>query len=664
MQTFLQRFARTPLGDVFADNSPVSAFDPSLDWLDLPPKPFLDYVRSAQRTPYDGVPSDPAAYRDNTTFLCAQAHRIWLTVKQLELHLADSPSFVMLDLGAYPFAIDQAVRGFLHRRCRILATVAQRLSAESIACLAADQVELLPVNLDPRVKVEDPLPGMTDYLPLAGNSVDLVLLAHVIEHLYHPIQILREAVRVLRPGGKLLLTTDHGMLIGGLLNYLNNGAYLHEPVQSTAAMVFSEWRGHVRFYTEGDLRALLEAAGAGVVDCQLREVLYHSVPEEFFVAPNTSLPRWRVNLLQEFPPLRNEVLIVAQKGGTVENRVSNPFDRAANSAELECLDQQYAAGTCDLARATLLDFMFGSRLLHGRWPTRTELAGYARNPPARGLDELVHNLLSSREFQARALGVQLERPGPGCIIMTETEGGLRFFFSAQDTFVGFPVAVGVFEPDVRAALDRLVRPGMNCLDVGANLGYYSVRLAAVVRQAGGKVFSFEPDPFSYSLLLRNRAENRMEDAIVPFNVACGDEDSEVDLYPDPNPSNFGGTRVEKPGSETVSEQPGGTIPLRRIDDLVPPDMPVHLVKMDIEGFEPFALLGMRRILSAHRPALVCEFAAARLRLHGEDTPARFLNDLAALGYTVYQAEAFGRGELAPFQYQEAACQFVNLVCLP
>ena len=114
---------------------------------------------------------------------------------------------------------------------------------------------------------------MTDALPLADDSVDLVLFAHVIEHLYHPIQILQEAFRVLKPGGKLLLTTDHGFLLGGLLNYLNDGEFVHEPVQETAAMVFHEWRGHVRFYTEGDLRKLLESAGGGVVDSALHEVL-------------------------------------------------------------------------------------------------------------------------------------------------------------------------------------------------------------------------------------------------------------------------------------------------------------------------------------------------------------------------------------------------------
>ena len=69
---------------------------------------------------------------------------------------------------------------------------------------------------------------------------------------------------------------------------------------------------------------------------------------------------------------------------------------------------------------------------------------------------------------------------------------------------------------------------MNCIDIGANFGFFSVTMAAAVGKEG-KVYSFEPEPFNYSLLLRNRAENRMEDIITPFNVACGDEDGEAAL---------------------------------------------------------------------------------------------------------------------------------------
>ncbi|MGQ9663602.1 MAG: FkbM family methyltransferase [Kiritimatiellia bacterium] len=505
---------------------------------------------------------------------------------------------------------------------------------------------------------------MTDYLPLADNSVDFILFAHVIEHLYHPIQILRELVRVLKPGGKILLTTDHGMLLGGLLNYLNNGSYLHEPVETTAAMVFDEWRGHVRFYTAADLKTLLEAAGARVLECRHYEVLYNSVPEEYFVEPFVKIPRWRAQLLTEFPPLRNEVMILAEKGPHSSLRIENPLDATANASELADLARDFNSMQCNLERATLLDLALGSRLLLGRWPTPAEIRRFRENPPRRGVDDLVRLWLESPEFAARGLGVQLERPGPSCIIMTETAEGLRFFFSAQDTFVGFPIAVGVFEPDVRAAIDRLIQPGMNCIDVGANIGYHTLRMAAVVSRDGGRVFSFEPDPFSFSLLLKNLKENRLEHAVVPFQYACGDEDGEVDLFRDLNPSNFGGAHTRKPGQWSPSVESIAKVPMRRLDGVLPDHVGFHLVKVDVEGFEPFVLKGMHELIRRNLPVIVCEFNVPALQQFGSDVPERFLQNLMHYGYQVYEAASFGRGEETPFVYPREGLLFANLVCIP
>jgi len=268
-------------------------------------------------------------------------------------------------------------------------------------------------------------------------------------------------------------------------------------------------------------------------------------------------------------------------------------------------------------------------------------------------------MLSSPEFAARPLAVRLERPGASCIVMTQTADGLRYFFSAQDTFVGFPVAVGVFEPDVVAALARLLRKDMTCLDVGANLGFHSIRMAAVVGE-GGTVYSFEPDPFSYSLLLKNRAENRMENVISALPVACGEEDAEVRLCRHPNPANLGGCYVSR---STTGDPDSITVSLRRIDGLITKDIHIHLIKMDVEGYELFALRGMKETISTSRPAIVCEFSTEALERQGPGTAAQFVAELSELGYSLYLAEPFGAGTMKPFTY-DGGSVFVNLVCLP
>ncbi|MBZ5603449.1 MAG: FkbM family methyltransferase [Acidobacteriia bacterium] len=654
MASFLERFAKTKLEEIFADQSPVRIFDDSLAWLELPPKEFLQYAETVRKRPQDLALENRSVFHPGATFILSQAHRIWLTLQLVNRHLPHSAGAVMLDLGAYPFTIDIAVREYLKRDCRIVATYAQPLLSECMAALAGDRIEVVPVNLDPHVAGGPQIAGMTEALPLPDRSVDLVLFAHVIEHLYHPIQILREVFRVLKPGGKLILTTNHAFLLGGFLNYLNGGEYVHEPVETTAAMAFHDWRGHVRFFSEGDLRKLIAAAGGSVLSSALCEVHYDSVPERYFVTPNVEIPRWRADLLTEFPQFRNEIMIVAERPGTPPN----PFDPEQNVEELAALAGEFAAGVCRLDQLHLQDFLFAHRLLYGRWPTADEIAAYRASPPPRGVDGLIDRMAASPEFSARPLAAHWERPGESCIIMTETREGQRFFFSAQDTFVGFPVAVGVFEPDVSGALDRLVKPGMTCVDVGANFGYHSMRMAKAAGEAG-RVYSFEPDPFSYNLLLRNRSENRMDGIVETFPFACGSADSEAALVKHPNPSNFGGGQVDS------RMRPGATpVTVRRLDDVLPRERKIDVVKMDVEGYELFALEGMRNRVQADRPAIVCEFHSAALNRHGPGTAARLLAELAALNYEVFEAPAFAQGVRKPFVFGESGDFLLNLVCLP
>lgn len=659
MESFLKRFTATPLGDIFADQTWVSVRDTSLRWLNLPPEDFLDYARTVKRAPYDAVPADDHVFRSSPTFLLAQAHRIWVTVQKIDCHLPQEDGSVVLDIGAYPFSVCTAIRRYLKRECRILATINQLLSPEEHTALAENQIELLPVNLDPLVIASKPLPQMTDCLPIGDNSVDFVVFAHVIEHLYHPIRIMQEISRVLKPGGKVLLSTDNAFMIGGLLNYLNNGAYLHEPVDGTAAMVFHEWRGHVRYFSEGDLRKLSETAGLTVIDCELQEILYNSVPEEYFVDPFLRMPRWRADLLTDFPNLRNEILMIAEK--PAQNvRILNPFDYRANDMELEQLSQGFETRRCDLDRSTSLDLAMGHRLLLGRWPTSLEVERFRATPPNGGVDGLLRELLSSTEFTNRQIAIEFERPAHDCIVMTETPEGLRFFFSVRDTFVGFPVAVGVFEPDVQDAFRLLVRPGMNCLDIGANIGYYSIHMAAVVARMGGRVFSFEPDEFAFGLLTKNCQENRLQDVITAFRFACGSEDGEARLYKDPNPANYGGMSLRPPSPSSAST----SVPLRRLDSVISPGTRIDFAKIDVEGYEALVLDGMRRIIAENSPILLCEFNTPALRTTGADGPARFLEQLSSLGYLFFEAGAFGKGKAEPFKYPHGQDWFANLVCLP
>jgi SAM-dependent methyltransferase len=94
-------------------------------------------------------------------------------------------------------------------------------------------------------------------LPYKAGSFDEVYGANILEHMANPLQFVQECVRVLRPGGRLVLVTDHA----GFLGYHWQGK----------AGDFHRWHGahgdrHFMLFTPGHLRNLAEAAGLEVLE--------------------------------------------------------------------------------------------------------------------------------------------------------------------------------------------------------------------------------------------------------------------------------------------------------------------------------------------------------------------------------------------------------------
>ncbi|MDQ3242738.1 MAG: FkbM family methyltransferase [Gemmatimonadota bacterium] len=65
---------------------------------------------------------------------------------------------------------------------------------------------------------------------------------------------------------------------------------------------------------------------------------------------------------------------------------------------------------------------------------------------------------------------------------------------------------GIYEPAETALVQQLVGPGSTVLDIGANIGYYTLQFAELVG-ASGRVIAFEPDPANFELLARNTQLN-------------------------------------------------------------------------------------------------------------------------------------------------------------
>ena len=310
-RSIVEAFPNATLAELLADQTPASIYDPQLAWLDLPPEDFVDWVMNDEPDVWHPMPPS-ADFFGSPTFSQVQAHRLWLTIEHIRRRLP-GPDGLVIDVGAYPFGASVAMRRYLGYEGRIVATVNQHFDDDVRVPLQRLGIEDVPVNLDPLLAVSTHLRGMTERIPVPDASADLVVLAHVIEHLYQPIHLLREISRVLRPGGAAIVTTDNAFMLHALVSQLHNAPCLHEPVGQTAAMLFDDWRGHVRFFTADDLRQMADAAGLDTVETEFAEVLYASVPEAVFPDPIVHMPAWRARILTAVPSLRNDVAIVAVK---------------------------------------------------------------------------------------------------------------------------------------------------------------------------------------------------------------------------------------------------------------------------------------------------------------------------------------------------------------
>lgn len=191
-----------------------------------------------------------------------------------------------------------------------------------------------------------------------------------------------------------------------------------------------------------------------------------------------------------------------------------------------------------------------------------------------------------------------------------------------DRFVSRSLEVyGEFCPGEAKLFAQVIRPGMTVVEAGANIGTHSIPLARLC--APGPLYLFEPQQRVFQLLCANLANNGVTNAIA-YPEACGAETGFA-LIPNLNygaQDNFGGVSVRP--IDGASE--GARVRVTPLDSLGLKTC--HLLKVDVEGFEPQLLAGATGTIARCRPLIYIE----------NDRPAHqqeVINQISALGYRLY-----------------------------
>lgn len=185
---------------------------------------------------------------------------------------------------------------------------------------------------------------------------------------------------------------------------------------------------------------------------------------------------------------------------------------------------------------------------------------------------------------------------------------------------------GRYEPQETRVMDFLCANSRNILDVGANIGLYSIRFAK--RFPDARIFSFEPMPVSHAFLQRNIAANAVGDRVTCFNYGLSETGGAVQFFIAPT----GGTNASLKNvadAKDASSVVGLTLTLDQWVDnqRVAPDF----IKCDVEGAELLVFRGGRQTLEKHRPIVFAELLRKWSKPFGYH-PNDMLAFFAALGY--------------------------------
>lgn len=174
----------------------------------------------------------------------------------------------------------------------------------------------------------------------------------------------------------------------------------------------------------------------------------------------------------------------------------------------------------------------------------------------------------------------------------------RLFINKMDTVVSDTLlSTGTWEPFVASLFIKLAKKTQTIVDIGGNIGYFTL-LSALHAQPKAKIFTFEPDTTNFKLLEKTIGENKLFNTTIEQR-AVAQKSGQIRLFVDTN--NFGDHRTYDSGDNRKSTP----VKTTSLDDyFYSLSIDLDLIKMDIQGFEYFALLGAKQLLKAKRIKII------------------------------------------------------------
>ena len=206
----------------------------------------------------------------------------------------------------------------------------------------------------------------------------------------------------------------------------------------------------------------------------------------------------------------------------------------------------------------------------------------------------------------------------------------KMFVNTKDTLLTPHLIMGgCWEMHITPLFEGLIKEGFTVIDIGANMGYYTL-IAGLRVGSSGRVYAFEPAPNNYDILRKNIEINGLSNIVISSQKALLDKQGEVE---------FRAYETQTGGSSIFYKDPqiaGQNISVQTaaLDVFLGDTSKVDVIKLDAQGAEPLIFEGMKNVIaSSPNLKIILEFAPECLIASGNE-PGEFLQSILDMGFSI------------------------------
>lgn len=279
----------------------------------------------------------------------------------------------------------------------------------------------------------------------------------------------------------------------------------------------------------------------------------------------------------------------------------------------------------------------------------------AKSEYIRRMHDNYHKLLFSYSELLPETGIAAIEIADRKVIVTTREDGIKMICDPNDQRI-VPNEIlnfNAYEPEELEWIYKLLPPQPVILDIGANMGWYSLNIAKKIPSS--LVYAFEPIPSAYAYLTENLALNRLSN-VKSYNFGLSDREGHFDFYY----YKAGSVNSSLANLSERDEVELISCPLTKLDRFSQEiEETIDFIKCDVEGAELSVIVGGLETIKRHKPILFLELLRKWAKKFGYH-PNEALVALSEIGYACFVIEEAGLSEIDVITDETAQTNFIFL----